>query len=328
MSRVCLYLKQSCISNCMISDNNIAVLICTFNGSKFLRKQLDSIISQTYTSWEIFASDDGSTDDTLDILKEYQARLGKNKLHIIKGPGKGFAWNFLTLLQKCGGAYDYYAFSDQDDEWLSDKLERSLGKISSLEIDNTKVPALHCGRTMLVNEKDECIGYSPLFCKKPSFRNALIQSIAGGNTMLFNQAARNIINLTPHDFKIVSHDWWVYILISGCNGIILYDEVPTIKYRQHTNNIIGSNLGWRARLRRINGLFDGHFRDWIQCNLNALNAMPLQLSKESRWILENFIEARSSHLITRIIKFSKIKLYRQTSFGTIAFLIAVLFKKI
>ncbi|MCV5720962.1 glycosyltransferase family 2 protein, partial [Escherichia coli] len=60
---------------------------------------------------------------------------------------------------------------------------------------------------MLVNEKDECIGYSPLFCKKPSFRNALIQSIAGGNTMLFNQAARNIINLTPQDFKIVSHDW-------------------------------------------------------------------------------------------------------------------------
>jgi hypothetical protein len=107
---------------------------------------------------------------------------------------------------------------------------------------------------------------------------------------------------------------WVYILISGCNGIIVYDEVPTIKYRQHTNNIIGSNLGWRARLRRINGLFDGHFRDWIQCNLNALNAMPLQLSKESRWVLENFIEARSSHLITRIIKFSKIKLYRQTSF--------------
>ena len=63
----------------MISDNNIAVLICTFNGSKFLRKQLDSIISQTYTSWEIFASDDGSTDDTLDILKEYQARLGKGR---------------------------------------------------------------------------------------------------------------------------------------------------------------------------------------------------------------------------------------------------------
>ena len=312
----------------MTSHKKIAVLICTFNGSKFLRKQLDSIISQSWQDWEIFASDDGSTDDTLAILKEYQTRLGQNKLHIVKGPGKGFAWNFLSLLDVCGDGFDYYAFSDQDDEWLPDKLARAMAKLADLEKDNPDGPALHCGRTMLVNDCDECIGYSPLFQKAPSFRNALIQSIAGGNTMMFNRAARNIINLTPRGHKIISHDWWIYILISGCNGAIIYDEIPTIKYRQHTNNIIGSNLGWRARLRRINGLFDGHFRGWIQSNLDALNAMQLPLSKESRWVLDNFMEARTAGFVTRVMKFNKIKLYRQTVFGTLAFIIAVLFKKI
>lgn len=312
----------------MISNKKIAVLICTFNGSKFLRKQLDSIVSQSYSEWEIFASDDGSTDDTIKILEEYQNRLGNNKLHIINGPGEGFAWNFLSLLDKCGDEFDYYAFSDQDDEWLEDKLERGLSKISALEKENPSVPALHCGRTMLINEKDEFIGYSPLFRRKPSFRNALIQSIAGGNTMLVNRSARKIINLTPRGRRIVSHDWWVYILISGCNGAIIYDEIPTIKYRQHTNNIIGSNLGWQARLRRVKGLFDGHFREWIQSNLDVLNSMPLPLSQESRWVLDNFIEGRSANLFKRLVKFRNIKLYRQTVFGTLAFLIAIFFNKI
>ncbi len=312
----------------MIANKKIAVLICTYNGEKFLRQQLESIVAQTYSNWEIFASDDGSTDDTLAILEEYQRTLGQERFHIVKGPGKGFAWNFLSLLEVSGDGFDYYAFSDQDDEWLATKLEHSLNKLNALKADNEGRPALHCGRTMLINEFNECIGYSPLFEKAPSFKNALIQSIAGGNTMMFNAPARKLICLTPHDYKIISHDWWIYIVISGCGGDVIYDESPTIKYRQHTSNIIGSNLGWRARFRRINGLFDGHFQKWIQCNLDALNVMRLPLTDENRLILETFIRARSATFFERIMKFLEIKLYRQTGFGTLAFFIAVAFKKI
>ncbi len=309
----------------MIANKKIAVLICTYNGGKFLRQQLESIVAQTYSNWEIFASDDGSTDDTLAILEEYQRQLGEERFHIVKGPGKGFAWNFLSLLNVSGDGFDYYAFSDQDDEWLPEKLSSGLTVLSSLETDGA---ALHCGRTILVDEKDNCIGYSPLFNKTPSFRNALIQSIAGGNTMMLNHKAKKIVNKTPRYQEIISHDWWIYILITGYGGKVIYDETPTLRYRQHTNNIIGSNLGWKARIRRINALFDGHFQQWVQKNIDVLIEIDVPLLENNQYVLNDFIEARKSGLFKRVCIFSKIKLYRQTFLGTLAFYIAILFKKI
>ncbi|WP_437888292.1 glycosyltransferase family 2 protein [Phytobacter sp. V91] len=309
----------------MNTDKRVAILLCTYNGSEFLPKQLDSIINQTHTNWVIFISDDGSTDDTLDILNRYQQKLSREKIVISHGPKKGFAWNFLSLLDSCPDDFDCYSFSDQDDEWLPEKLSSGVNVLSSLDAESA---AVHCGRTILVDENDNCIGYSPLFNKIPSFRNALIQSIAGGNTMMLNHKAKKIVSKTPRYQKIISHDWWIYILITGCGGKVIYDETPTLRYRQHTNNIIGSNLGWKARIRRINALFDGHFQQWIQKNIDVLNAIDVPLSENNQYIFNDFIEARKSGLFKRTYIFSKIKLYRQTFLGTLAFYIAILFKKI
>ncbi|ELX9580967.1 glycosyltransferase family 2 protein [Escherichia coli] len=309
----------------MYTEKNVAVLVCTYNGAKFINKQLDSIINQSHLNWTLYISDDGSTDGTLDILDMYQEKIGKERMVISKGPGKGFAWNFLSLLKTCPSYFDYYAFSDQDDVWLPEKLSEGIKSLYAL---TNETAAIHCGRTILIDEKDECIGYSPIFKKKPSFQNALIQSIAGGNTMMLNNKAKEIIDMTPKYHDIISHDWWIYILITGCGGDVIYDENPLLKYRQHTNNIIGSNLGWKARLRRINGLFDGHFQMWIQKNIDVLTAIDVQLSEKNQWILSDFIEARTSNIVNRVFIFAKIKLYRQTFFGTLAFYLAILLKKI
>ncbi|WP_374206937.1 glycosyltransferase [Pantoea alfalfae] len=282
-------------------------------------------MNQTETEWTVFVSDDGSTDGTLDILKYYQEKLGRERFVIIDGPGKGFAWNFISLLEKCGDAFDYYAFSDQDDEWMPDKLSRSISVLSGYKHN---VPSVYCGRTSLVDENGHHLGESPLFSKPPSFKNALIQSIAGGNTMILNRAGRNIINKTPIDVRIISHDWWIYIVITAIGGNIFYDPKPSINYRQHTNNIVGSNLGWLARFKRISGLMDGHFKMWIDSNIYALNKADVNITPENRFILESFNEARNSNLFKRLYLFRKLGMYRQTLLGTLGLYVAIVLKKL
>ena len=303
----------------------VAILLCTYNGSQYLKNQIDSIISQTVTDWVIFASDDGSTDDTLKILEEYQIKLGSDKFFIVKGPGKGFAWNFISLLETSGDRFDYYAFCDQDDEWMPEKLATGIISLNEYSPDS---PSVYCSRTLLVDENNNDIGMSPLFEKPPSFRNALIQSIAGGNTMMLNLQARNLIIKTPHYEKIISHDWWVYIVITAVGGKIFYDPVPNIRYRQHNSNIVGSNLGWLARMKRVSGLLDGHFKTWIDANISALKKLKLELTSESINVLNNFEMARTSRLYKRIKIFLRLGLYRQTFFGTLVLFVAILLNKL
>ena len=169
----------------------VAILLCTYNGARFLAEQLDSLEAQTHQNWVVIASDDGSSDQTLEILRQYQTKWSSGKLTIRSGSQKGFCQNFLSLACDPEIKADYYAFCDQDDVWLPGKLEAALANIIANQSDD--VPYLYCGRTKYVTENLKPCGMSPLFVFPPSFRNALVQSIAGGNTMVFNLAAKNLI---------------------------------------------------------------------------------------------------------------------------------------
>ena len=172
-------------------DPMVAILMGTKNGQQFLAQQLDSLEVQTHQNWMLIASDDGSSDDTLRILKVYQAKWPAGKVIIKEGPKQGFCVNFLSLACDPNIKADYYAFCDQDDVWLPTKLEVALENIIQHQEEN--VPYVYCGRTSYVNENLKKIGCSPLFAFPRTFRNALIQSIAGGNTMVFNQSAKNAL---------------------------------------------------------------------------------------------------------------------------------------
>lgn len=309
----------------METKDKVAILLCTYNGETYLKEQIDSILSQSYKDWYIFVSDDGSTDNTCKILNEYQEEIGCEKFKIIKGPQKGFAQNFMTLIRSVPKEYEFYAFCDQDDIWLEDKVAIA---IKTLKSDITKTPKVYCGRTTLVDEKNNVIGESPLFIKKPGLRNALVQSIAGGNTMVLSQEAFNIVSNTPRQCDIVSHDWWVYILITAAGGSVYYDPKSTIHYRQHTKNLVGSNTGWFARLIRLKGLMKGKLKGWSQRNIEALLLMDSYLTQDNRSILNSFIAGRKSGLLKRTRTLVKLKLYRQTKTGTIALLVAILLNKI
>lgn len=302
----------------------IVILMCTYNGEKFLTEQLDSFLNQTHKNIVVWVSDDGSTDGTLGIIKQYQKKFEKNRLKIINGPGKGSVINFLSLLCHSDIKADYYSFADQDDIWCSDKLSNALLKINKLP---KTIPILYGSRTKIVAEDGVEIGLSPVFSKTPCFKNALVQSIAGGNTMLMNDAAVDIMRKAG-PVEVVSHDWWAYMLISGAGGTVIYDSYPSLLYRQHDNNQIGSNASWIARLKRINLLLAGSFRKWNTINITALFKVKNLLSKENKVILEQFENARNSSLFQRMIKLWQIKIFRQTFLGNIGLIAAIILKKI
>ena len=193
-------------------------------------------------------SDDGSTDATLDLLHKYQLQSQPNQVKLYSGPKRGFAANFLSLVCNEEIESDYYAYSDQDDIWQADKLQVAIDWLNSVP---KEVPALYCSRTELVDEKCKHIGYSLLYKKKISFLNALVQNISGGNTMVFNQAACDILRAAGFMTPVVAHDWWTYLLITGCGGEVYYDVHTHMLYRQHAGAQIGANTGWRARLMRL-----------------------------------------------------------------------------
>jgi glycosyltransferase involved in cell wall biosynthesis len=148
-------------------------------------------MEQTHKNWIMLASDDGSTDLTLQILYEYQKKWSSERLQIKQGPCKGYSQNFLSLVTSCNINADYFAFCDQDDVWKPDKLKVAVNNMYLNQIPYQ--PYLYCGRSIYVLDDLTPITLSPLKKYTAAFENALIENIAGGNTMLFNQATKNIL---------------------------------------------------------------------------------------------------------------------------------------
>nr|WP_122580581.1 glycosyltransferase family 2 protein [Pseudomonas viridiflava] len=303
----------------------VAILMCTYNGAAYLSEQLDSFSAQTFPNWVLYVSDDESTDETHGILAEYQARWGKDRMVIFNGPCKGFAENFISLVQRPELDADYFAFSDQDDVWFSDKLERSVVRLEPVSED---IPALYCSRTRLVDAELNVIGVSPLFRKPPSFRNALVQSLAGANTMLINQSARDLLMRLPHKPTLIAHDWLTYLLVTGCGGNVFFDAVPTLYYRQHSGNLIGANASARDRLVRLRRMLSGRFAEWNDANISILKDMAQLLTDESRTLLEQFDNGRREGFFRRISTFRKAGFYRQTPHGNLSLILAVCSKRV
>ena len=305
--------------------HKVAILLCTYHGQQYLADQLESFAAQTYADWQVWASDDGSRDNTRTILESYQLQWGADRLSIHSGPEEGFVANFLSLTCNANIKADYYAYSDQDDIWEVDKLQRAIDWLVTC---SENIPAMYCTRTRLVNAKNQDIGFSPLFANPTSFANALVQNIAGGNTMVFNQAARDLLFMAGDSVRVAAHDWWAYIVITGCGGRVYYDRRPSLRYRQHDENLIGIGSGWPARLLRAHKVWQGRFREWADQNIQALLPLRSQLTPENRKLFDQFSVARNQKLLPRLIGLARCGVYRQSVWSNLGFIAAVIFKKI
>lgn len=272
-----------------LDEVSVAILMATCNGERYLPEQLDSIQAQTCRDWRLWVSDDASVDGTLDVLADYRQRWGDDRMVVLESEGKGFPGNFMSLLRNPDIEADYVACSDQDDIWEPDKLSRALTWLGSVPAGT---PAVYFSRTRIVDSEGAEMGLSPLFRVRPCFRHALVQSIGGANTMVMNRAAHDLLMLPGQDQPIVSHDWWTYLVVSGCGGQVFYDPEPSVRYRQHEGNHVGANTTLNARATRFLWLLQGVFRRWNQQNIDALSGIRSHLTVENREVLDLFMEAR------------------------------------
>jgi len=299
--------------------------MATYEGAEHLQEQVESIAGQTYGDWRLWVSDDSHGSDTRELLLALMGRLGGRASYRL-GPRKGCLANFLALACAPDIAARFYAFSDQDDVWFPDKLERAVHWLEGI---SPSVPALYCSRTGLVDEDGRELGMSPLFSRRPAFGNALVQSLAGGNTMVFNEAARDLLVAAGADVDVPVHDWWLYLLVTGCGGVVHYDGSPSLAYRQHDRNVIGCGQGWRARVERLNRVFvGGVHRRWSDMNLAALDRVRGRLTAESLGRLERFASSRVRGPVGRLLGVYRAGLYRQTWQGNVALFFAALLGRI
>ena len=300
----------------------VAILMGAYNGAAHLREQLDSIAAQTHPDWVLRVSDDGSSDATLAILADFAARFEPGRVEVRPGPRAGFIRNFLSLACVPGAEADYYAFVDQDDVWETRKLEVALERLHGSE-----GPALYCSRTRYIDEQGGETGASPLFAQTPCFRNAIVQSVAGGNTMVFDEAARALLVRAGAEVAVASHDWWLYLLVSGHGGRVVYDSWMSVRYRQHGTNLVGGNVGTRARLERMAQLWHGRFARWNAMHCESLARNLDVLTPENRAVFEHFRASREGGVLRRLREIVRSGAFRQTRLGHLGLYAAVVLNK-
>lgn len=304
--------------------NGVVVLMGSYNGSLFADEQIASIHNQTITDVDIIISDDISSDNTLDILEAWRKKWTKGKFDIATGPCRGFSENFRSLIVGYSGSHDYVAFSDQDDIWDADKLEIA---ISWLKTQGDQ-PALYCGRTRYVDETGRFLRLSPHFKRPPQINNALVQCVAGGNTMVMNRKAMELVIIASRQGPFVSHDWWSYMIVSGCGGRVYYDSEPHVSYRQHRANIVGANDSLGQRWTRIRELSNGRLRRWIEMNLTGLSSMYGYLTVEAQQATDILRRLHSKNLLDRLSGLFNLTLFRQTRLDNLGLLVTIVLGKL
>ena len=220
---------------------NICVLMSTYNGAKYLRTQIDSILNQKNVNVQLIVRDDGSKDDTIDILKEYEA---EGKLKFYTGKNLKSANSFMDLLVNSPKA-DYYAFADQDDYWIEDKLEKGIELIKNYDI-----PLIYYSNAELVDEKLNSIN-KVLYKNVPNIDLYTISCASNviGCTMIFNSVLVEIIKKYELPRILKMHDSYLAKVCLAIGGKIIYDKRTTIKYRQHGNNVLGIKRDLKSKLR-------------------------------------------------------------------------------
>lgn len=225
----------------MHSTDKIAILMATYNGEKYICQQIDSILSQTCTDWELYIHDDGSTDNTIAAVESYVEKY-PDKIHLIDGKSTGGAkYNFFYMFGQVEAPY--YMTCDQDDVWLDKKIELTYDKMLAIE-DKADVPCLVYTELRVVDSElntiaDTMSEYQSLDCHKRTINQFILQNSVTGCTMMINRALRDkMLRITDIDNTIM-HDWWAALVAAQFGKTAFIDEA-TILYRQHGDNSLGA----------------------------------------------------------------------------------------
>jgi glycosyltransferase involved in cell wall biosynthesis len=300
-------------------SGHVAVLLGLRDGARFLRPQLESLVAQSHRDWSLIVSDDGSADAGPARLAQWAETLRGRPMRLVAGPRRGLTANYLHLLRQVPDHAALAAFCDQDDFWLPEKLARAARALGALP---RGIPAMSCGRVVLVDARMRHIGVSPGCRHGASFANALVQNIATGMTVVLNRPAIELL-ASAREMRAPFHDWWAYLMISGAGGRVLWDDSPQVLYRQHPGAVIGS---WRGGFpaRRLAQLLAGRDRDWAARNIEALTASQDLLTDEARRLLARFAQMQRQGGWQRSRDLARAGLHRQGRMATLALHLAAI----
>ena len=259
---------------------DIAILLSTRNGAAYLGEQLDSLLAQSHTDWQIYWRDDGSDDATPDMMRAFAGSAGAGRVVDLNDNAGhvGVTASFLSLLRRAPRGR-MVAFADQDDVWLPNKLARGIRGLADVTAGR---PGLYCARQQLVSADLTPIRLSAPVRGEIGFPHSMTQNVATGCTVMLNADAACLVADAQAPAAETLHDWWAYVLVSASGGAVVADDTPTVLYRQHARNAVGVPLSpakraWSA-LRRGPHVFMRTFR----AHMDALTAQPELLSPSAR----------------------------------------------
>lgn len=293
---------------------NIAILMTTYNGEKFLDKQIGSILSQSFKNWKLYVRDDGSNDKTTDILDKYVSKDKRiNKITDNLG-NMGVKSSFLYLLKIIDA--DYFMFCDQDDIWLPNKIECSLREIKK---SSTLLPSLvYTNLTTFYGEDTHKRNNFYSRMDMTNLNRILSSNGITGCTVMINRAMAEITKYINPD-RIVMHDWW-FGMCATTIGNVYYISTSTILYRQHDNNQVGTDTNIFKRLLRIFNYTDEMKRQIaaIEQAKYFIEMYQDELSKENRKEIEDFVTLNKQPFLRRISLLKKYKFSKNSLLGTIS----------
>ncbi len=293
---------------------NLAIIMTTYNGEKYLKGQIDSILNQTYDKFTLYIRDDNSTDNTKNIIKEYTLKFTDKIIEIKDNKIAGGACNnFLFALEYVYNLnkHNIFMFSDQDDVWLKEKIEITLNEYNNLE--NKDKPILIHTDLYVADKELNIIDSS--FVKLSHFRkdytnfnNYLIQNNVTGCTVFINKDLADLINFKITN--IIMHDWF-FALIASAFGQVRFINQPTIYYRQHERNTIGAkNFNIYDRLIKNNTIKKDIYNLFLQAE--AFRDIYYNiLTIENKNIIDAFCKIKNSNKLTKLKIINEYKFYKQ-----------------
>ena len=292
--------------------SKVLVLLSAYNGERFLQEQVESILMQEGVEVFLLIRDDKSSDGTVELIKKNQA-LFPGKIRLVEGHENiGCTRSFIELMRIASSLEtlhpDYYAFSDQDDIWMPDKLLRSVTALDKMDASR---PMLFCGESVLTDSNMHEVSRAYM-AYTFTFGSSLVMNSSGGHTQVFNkvlldEASR--VDFCPY----VLHDWWIYCVCMALSGQLCYEAAPPLLYyRQHNHQCVGvRRKSWTERIRKgllqtsgmssllAKALYDGYrgkmpagnerllrlvvrYRDSCLCRLRLLCALPRLRTRNPR----------------------------------------------